>query len=101
MISIENSAGAVVFIKKEDDFYYLLLHYEAGHWGLPRGHIEKGETLKDTAVREVKEETGINDLKFISGFQEKEQYFFERNGQKIFKTNKIFLAQTQKEDIDL
>ena len=101
MIPIERSAGAVVFLKKEDNFYYLLLHYKAGHWGLPKGHIEKEESLKETVAREVEEETGIDDLKFISDFQEKTEYFFQREGKRVFKTNKIFLAQTKKEEIDL
>ena len=101
MIPIESSAGAIIFLRKNDTFYFLLLHYEAGHWDLAKGHIEEGETLKETVIREVKEETGIDDLKFISGFQGKTEYYFTFKGKKIFKTNKLFLAETKKEEINL
>ena len=49
---IEKSAGAVIFRKQNDAILYLLLHYEAGHWDLAKGHIEKGESLEETARRE-------------------------------------------------
>ena len=102
MIPIERSAGAVIFLKKNEIFYFLLLRYVAGHWDLAKGHIEEGETLKETIVREVKEETGIDDLEFIPGFQEKIEYSFKaKGGGKIFKTNKLFLAETKKEEINL
>lgn len=104
MIPIETSAGAVIFLRKDKKIYFLLLHYVAGHWDLVKGHVEKGETLKETIVREVKEETGIEDLKFIPGFQEKTEYSFKSNrvgGKTAFKINKLFLAETKKEEINL
>ena len=101
MIPIESSAGAIIFLKKNNTFYFLLLHYGAGHWDLAKGHIEEGETLKRAVIREVKEETGIDDLKFIPGFQEKTEYFFKSKEKTIFKTNKLFLAKTKKEEITL
>ena len=101
MIPIESSAGAIIFLRKNDTFYFLLLHYDAGHWDLAKGHIEEGETLKETVIREVKEETGIDDLKFIPDFQDKTEYYFTSKGKKIFKTNKLFLAETKKEEINL
>ena len=102
MISVESSAGAVLFLRRDDTLYFLLLKYSAGHWGLVKGHIEEGETLKETIIREVREETGISDLKFISGFKEKIGYFLNsKKGEKIFKTNEFFLAETQKEEINL
>ncbi len=101
MIPIESSAGAIIFLKKDNAYHFLLLHYNAGHWDLAKGHIEGGETLKETVAREVKEETGIDDLKFISGFQDKTEYFFKSKGKTVFKTNKLFLAETKKEEINL
>jgi ADP-ribose pyrophosphatase YjhB (NUDIX family) len=40
----------------------LLIEDAYGKWGLPKGHPESGETLRDTALREVSEETGLSDL---------------------------------------
>jgi len=80
----ERSAGAIIFrkeifLEKKDKIYYLLLHYPSGHWDFVKGHIEKGESERETAKREIKEETGIKDVKFIPGFIEKINYFFYRN----------------------
>ena len=72
---VEKSAGAVIFRKEDDKIYYLLLHYQGGHWDFPKGNIEKGEKLEDTVRREVKEETGIENIKFALGFKEAIKYF--------------------------
>ena len=61
----EKSAGAVVF-RKDKETKYLLLHYEAGHWDFPKGHIEANETDEDTIKRETEEETGLKDIRLIS-----------------------------------
>ena len=74
----EKSAGAVVFRKENNRTYYLLLHYEAGHWDFPKGHIEKDEKEEDTVKREVTEETGIEDIKIIEGFKEWIKYFYRK-----------------------
>lgn len=51
-------AGCVVI---DDAGRYLLVRSkEVGTWGLPKGHIEKGESSEHTAVRETKEETGVD-----------------------------------------
>lgn len=72
--TVERSAGAVVFRREGALIFYLLLHYELGHWDLPKGHIEKGEKTEGAARREVLEETGITDLEFISGFKKTIEY---------------------------
>lgn len=41
----------------------VLLIYRYGHWDLPKGKREKGENIAETAVREVKEECGIENIK--------------------------------------
>ncbi|MFC1756366.1 bis(5'-nucleosyl)-tetraphosphatase [Patescibacteria group bacterium] len=77
MISNEKSVGAVVFIKEGGSIKFLLLHYISEHWDFPKGHIESGESDEETLRREVKEETGITDIKIIPGFNEEVGYFYE------------------------
>jgi 8-oxo-dGTP pyrophosphatase MutT (NUDIX family) len=98
---VEHSAGAIVFRKESGEMFYLILHYEEGHWGYPKGHIEKKETLEETARREIREETGITDVEFISGFKELTKYFFVFEGQRIFKTVVFLLAKTHNKEIQL
>jgi 8-oxo-dGTP pyrophosphatase MutT (NUDIX family) len=105
-VSLEKSAGAVVFRKENNEIFYLLLRYpsrnrgaRAPYWDLPKGHIEKGETEIDTARREIKEETGLDDIKFIDGFKEQIKYYFRVDKETVFKTVVFFLAQTEKEKI--
>ncbi len=95
---IEKSAGAVIF-RKDGEIKYLLLLYQAGHWDLPKGHVEKGETLEDTVKREVKEETGLEDMKIVSGFKETIKYFFKWEGKNILKFVTFFLAETDASEV--
>lgn len=61
----EKSCGIVVFDKDK----VLLVFHNLGHYGIPKGHVEIGETEEETAIREVKEETNC-DAKIIPGFRE-------------------------------
>ena len=97
----EYSAGAIVFRKTRGTIRYLLLHYGEGHWGSSKGHIEKGETIEETARREIREETGLTDIEFISGFKEQNSYFYVNQGARIFKTVTFLLAQTPTTTIKL
>jgi len=97
----EFSAGAVIFRKENDRVLYLVLHYEEGHWGCSKGHIEKEETIEQTARREIREETGLIDIRFVPGFQEINRYsFMGRNG-RIDKTVTFLLAETLSTEITL
>jgi len=98
---LEKSAGAVVFRKEKGKIYYLLLHYQAGHWDFPKGIIEKGEKIEETVKREVREETGIKDIKFIEGFKEWIKYFFKLKSKNIFKIVTFFLAETQTQEVKI
>lgn len=100
-MSLEHSAGAIIFRKKEGKKFYLLLHYKSGHWEFPKGHIEKGEKETKTAERETKEETGIKDIIFIKGFKELIKYFFKVKKRTILKTVIFYLAETKTEKIKL
>ena len=54
----EVSAGGVIYRKHADNIEIALIHVRH-RWGLPKGHIEKGERSNEAAVREVREETGL------------------------------------------
>lgn len=56
--NIIKAAGGVVINKKSE----LLMIFRRGKWDLPKGKLDKGETLEECAVREVKEETGISEI---------------------------------------
>ena len=98
---IEKSAGAVIFRRQGNKIYYLLLHYEAGHWDFPKGHIEKGETIEETAQREVEEETGIKNIKFVKGFKEWIKYFYKSKNGNVMKIVTYLLAETKKREVKI
>ena len=54
-----HSAGAVVATLKGGRYHYVLVEELNGQIGLPKGTMEPGETLRQTALREVWEETGL------------------------------------------
>lgn len=86
----EKSCGCVIIDKNK----VLLIKHKKGHWGFPKGHIEKGETLKETAIREVKEETNI-DVEIIKEKQYEMEYSPEEG---IMKKVIFFIAKpTSKE----
>ena len=58
----EWSAGGVVVRPTSDGPHVLLIRDPYGRWGLPKGHVEAGEESPDTALREVEEETGLQDV---------------------------------------
>ncbi|TYS70498.1 NUDIX domain-containing protein [Sutcliffiella horikoshii] len=58
----ERSCGVIIYLDKPDTRYLVVKSKTNGHWGFPKGHIEKNETDIDAAIREVKEETGLEVL---------------------------------------
>lgn len=96
----KKSSGAVVF-KKDQEVKYLLLHYEAGHWDYVKGEMEKGESEKDTVIRELEEETGITDGRFIGDFREEISYFYKMRGRTIHKVVIFFLIETMTSKVRL
>jgi len=98
---VERSAGAIIFRKEAGKNFYLLLHYQSGHWDFPKGNIEKGEKLEETVKREIKEETGLEDIKFIPGFKESIKYFYKLKGKNIFKIVTFFLVETKNNEVKI
>jgi 8-oxo-dGTP pyrophosphatase MutT (NUDIX family) len=96
----EKSCGAVVF-KRDGEVQYLLLHYEAGHWDYVKGQVESHETEKDTVTRELEEETGIANSRFVEGFREVINYFYRREGKTVYKEVVFFLIESKDSRVKL
>jgi len=71
----EKSCGALVIRKNGEQYDIVLLrHRFGGHWSFPKGHVEAGETERQTALREVREETGLS-IRLYDNFRESVEYF--------------------------
>ncbi len=92
--------------------YLLIKHGPDGNWGLPKGLIEKGENLKEAALREIKEETGLTEIQLIEGFKETIKIFFKvkfdyqlergmKMGETVLKFITYFLAESKSKDVKL
>lgn len=85
----EKSCGTVLFKVIDGTVYYLVIRsVKSGFCGLPKGHVENGESEEQTAYRETWEETSICP-EFIKGFREQTEYRL-KNGND--KTVVFFLA---------
>lgn len=70
----EKSCGAVIFRRHSGNVEYLLIKNKKGNnWGFPKGHMEIYESERETAMREVKEETGLN-IELLDGFRTISEY---------------------------
>jgi 8-oxo-dGTP pyrophosphatase MutT (NUDIX family) len=80
------AAGGLV-VNSENE---ILLMHRLGHWDLPKGKMEKGETEQVSAVREVQEETGIKEVRLREKLVDT-YHTYELNGKKILKRTAWFL----------
>ena len=54
-----HSAGAVLYTVIDGERRYVLVREKNGSYGMPKGHVEPGESLVDSVIREMHEETGL------------------------------------------
>ena len=69
----EYSCGAVVFTRENGQILFVIVQEQGGAYSFPKGHMENSETERETAHREVFEETGLNP-DFLPGFREEDEY---------------------------
>jgi len=80
----------------------LLLQYPQGHWDFPKGHVEESDQNRiQTARRELQEETGISEIEFVEGFEDRTSYAFHHKGKKIEKQVFWYVALTDELDVHL
>lgn len=86
----EKSCGAVVYTFHQGYPFYLLEYMQKGHVSIPKGHVEENETEEETAVREIREETGL-EVKLDTVFRHEISYSPEEG---VEKTVVFFMAYT-------
>ncbi|MBC7320589.1 NUDIX domain-containing protein [bacterium] len=87
----EVSSGCITY-KKNGKIYLLMILDRFGYWTFPKGKIEDSESLEETAIREVKEETGI-DVKIERYLGETHYSYIHSEKGNVDKTVHWYLAK--------
>ena len=90
----EKSCGAAIYTVQNGETLWLIEHMRQGHTSLCKGHMESGEAEHDTAVREIREETGLS-VAFHDGFRQTIEY---SPAPGVMKEVVFFLAEAEDTD---
>lgn len=99
----EISSGGIIYRKSDDAIEVAIASRTTQRgkkvWCLPKGWVEKGESLEETAQREVKEETGLNG-EIVGKIGDIQYWFYSRDERcRIFKTVHFFLLTYLEGDV--
>ncbi|MGF1634601.1 MAG: bis(5'-nucleosyl)-tetraphosphatase [Phycisphaerae bacterium] len=101
MPRLERSAGVLVYRDvggARPVRLWLLLDY-GRHWDYAKGHVEPGETDEQAARRELKEETGIDQVILANGFQAAIEYSFRKGKTPVHKTVVFYVGRTDMQSV--
>lgn len=93
----EPTAGGIIFrrsSKKTSEIEILLIADSKGRWTIPKGHIEEGETPRQTAKREIQEETGLKEMEMLDWLG-KINFRYRRINSLVLMTTEIFLVRAK------
>ncbi|MFZ1323931.1 MAG: NUDIX domain-containing protein [Candidatus Saccharimonadales bacterium] len=92
----EPTAGGVVFRRTKDGqgIQFLLIQDAKNRWTIPKGHIEEGEEPKATAEREIREETGLQEMQVLQWLG-KINFRYRRQTSLVLMTTEIFLVRAR------
>ncbi|MDF9811461.1 NUDIX hydrolase [Streptomyces sp. SPB162] len=95
--------GALAIIRNDQHEILLTRRTDTKEWSLPGGHMEPGETLAETAAREVHEEIGlgVEELEFIDFYSGPEFFYRYPNGDEIYKVTAVFATLFSGGDLNL
>lgn len=94
LFRIIEAAGGIVSKPNGD----ILFIKRLGKWDLPKGKMEKGESREESAVREIEEETGLQNVELLSFINTTYHIYIERNGDKVLKCTHWFEMSFDGED---
>lgn len=90
----EPTSGGIVFRRepKTREIQILLIQDAKNRWTIPKGHIEEGESARETAEREIQEETGLKTMRVL-GWLGKINFRYRRGNSLVLMTTEIFLVE--------
>lgn len=95
----EHSCGAVVFTMENDQPLYVIVQSREGFYGFPKGHMEGNETEEETALREIKEETGLSPA-LLPGFRTEDEHLIPwTHKEPVMKHIVYFLAEYENQPL--
>lgn len=93
MTNKETSAGIIPFSFIDGELHILIVNARTGDWEFPKGGVEGAEELQQTALREVTEEVGVDDVRLVDGFSIDYSYYFYWEGDPVDKTVHLYLGE--------
>lgn len=97
---VEHKVGAVVYTMDGDDMYVALVHDVFGHWTLSKGGVQEGDTPENAAIREIKEEMGL-DIEIVEKLGENEYVASHPEKGKVRKHVTYFLGKSPFTEVKL
>ncbi len=94
---VVEAAGGIVYNERQE----ILLIFRRGIWDLPKGHLDPGETPEQAALREVQEETGLQELVLHDFASMTYHTFRDRQNQRILKSTHWFRMYTRQTELHL
>jgi ADP-ribose pyrophosphatase YjhB (NUDIX family) len=90
----ETTSGGIIFRRNEKsgDLEILLIKDAKNRWTIPKGHVEEGEEPQDTAAREIREETGLQEME-VYNWLGKVNFRYRRNHTLVLMTMHIYLVK--------
>jgi len=97
----EVSAGGIVYRKGDEGVEIVLVRRHAENLvALPKGKLDPGESLQEAAVREVREETGL-EVEVVTELSSVQYWFTDREGERVDKVVHFFLMEVTGGDLSL
>ena len=96
-MAFEVSCGAVVYTRVDKEIKYVIVKSLEGDYGFPKGHLIIGETEKQTAYREILEETGLKP-KIADGFRTLDEHLIPQK-KDVMKKVIYFVAEYSNQEI--